>query len=71
MSFQGLYISVSGMQASQTGLNITNQNIANTNTPNYSRKLINQSDANTLFVAQKDIPSGVFVEDISRAKNFF
>ena len=71
MSFQGLYISVSGMQTSQTGLNITNQNIANTNTPNYSRKLINQSDANTLFVAQKDIPSGVFVEDISRAKNFF
>jgi flagellar hook-associated protein FlgK len=71
MSFQGLYISVSGMQASQTGLNITNQNIANTNTPNYSRKLVNQNDANTIFVAQKDIPSGVFVEDISRAKNFF
>ena len=71
MSFQGLYISVSGMQASQTGLNITNQNIANTNTPNYSRKLVNQGDANTIFVGQKDVPSGVFVEDISRAKNFF
>lgn len=60
-----------GMQAAQTGLNITNQNIANTNTDNYSRKLVNQNDANTIFVAQKDIPSGVFVEDISRAKNFF
>jgi flagellar hook-associated protein FlgK len=71
MSFQGLYISVTGMQASQAGLNITNQNIANTNTPNYSRKLVNQNDANTMFVAQKDLPSGVFVEDISRAKNFF
>ena len=71
MSFQGLYISVAGMQASQAGLNITNQNIANTNTPNYSRKLVNQNDANTMFVAQKDVPSGVFVEDISRAKNFF
>ena len=71
MSFQGLYISVSGMQAAQTSLNITNQNIANTNTPNYSRKLVNQNDANTMFVAQKDVPSGVFVEDISRAKNFF
>ena len=71
MSFQGLFISLSGMQASQTGLNITNQNIANTNTENYSRKLVNQNDANTLYIAQKDIPSGVYVEEITRAKNFF
>ncbi|NQY79601.1 MAG: hypothetical protein HRT47_04745 [Candidatus Caenarcaniphilales bacterium] len=71
MSFQGLLISLSGMQASQAGLNVTNQNIANTNTENYSRKVVNQNDANTLFIAQKDVPSGVYVEEITRAKNFF
>jgi len=71
VSFQGLFISVGGMQASQSGLNVTNQNISNANTENYSRKLVTQTDANTIFVAQKNIPSGVVVEDISRAKNFF
>lgn len=71
MSFQGLLISLSGMQASQTGLNVTNQNIANTNTENYSRKMVTQNDANTLYIAEKDIPSGVYVEEITRAKNFF
>lgn len=71
MSFQGLLISLSGMQASQAGLNVTNQNIANTNTENYSRKVVNQNDANTLYIAQKDVPSGVYVDEITRAKNFF
>lgn len=71
MSFQGLFISVGGMQASQASLNVTNQNISNANTENYSRKLVTQTDANTIFVAQKNVPSGVMIEDITRAKNFF
>ena len=72
MSIQGLNLTVNGMMVSQSGLRITGNNIANANTENYTRKLINQQNV----VAQELVPgklvgTSVRVENIQRAKNQF
>lgn len=71
MGIQGLNFNVLGMQASQAGLRITNHNIANSNTDNYSRKISLQNTITTQKVAFKKLPIGVKVEDVIRAKNIF
>ncbi|NQY79604.1 MAG: hypothetical protein HRT47_04760 [Candidatus Caenarcaniphilales bacterium] len=72
MSIQGLNLSVNGMMVSQSGLRITNNNIANANTDNYTRKLINQDNQVVQdFTGLKGIPTSVTVETIARAKDQF
>lgn len=72
MSIQGLNLSVNGMMVSQSGLRITGNNIANVNTDNYTRKLINQENKVIQdFTGVKRIPTSVTVETIARAKDQF
>lgn len=68
MGIQGLSHNVLGMQVSQAGLRVTNHNIANSATDNYSRKLLLQNTATTQDVTLKKIATGVKVEDVMRAK---
>lgn len=71
MGIQGLSYNVLGMQVSQAGLRVTNHNIANSTTDNYSRKLLLQDTVVAQDVALKKIATGVKVEDVIRAKNTF
>lgn len=71
MGIQGLNLNVLGMQVSQASLRITNQNIANATTENYSKKLSLQSTIATQNVVFKKISTGVKIEDVTRAKNQF
>jgi len=71
MGIQGLNLNVLGMQVSQASLRITNQNIANATTENYSKKSSLQSTIATQDVAFKKISTGVKIEDVTRAKNQF
>jgi flagellar hook-associated protein FlgK len=58
MSFGGLNISVSGLLASQVGLDVTSNNIANTNTVGYSRQSVTFSEGIISGFRAKQILSG-------------
>ncbi|GGB25965.1 hypothetical protein GCM10011505_03990 [Tistrella bauzanensis] len=53
---------VSGLNAAQAGLSVTSQNVANANTPGYSRKIVSQES-----VITGSTGSGVAVTDVTRA----
>ncbi len=71
MSFGGLNISVSGLLASQAGLDVTSNNIANTNTVGYSRKTLTFSEGVITGFRTKQILSGVVVDQITRVRDEF
>lgn len=53
--------SLSGMKTTQKSLSVLSQNVANANTPGYSRQVVHQS-----AVYLDDVESGVKVESVSR-----
>ena len=73
MSFGGLGISISGMLASQVGLDVTSNNIANANTLGYSRKTLNFQEATTSAGGGGGIRllNGTVVDKIERIRNAF
>ncbi|MDD9897742.1 MAG: flagellar basal body protein [Candidatus Melainabacteria bacterium] len=73
-TFGGLGISTSGMQAAQAGLNVASNNIANVNTPGYSRQRINFKQGDTTNLPGVNVMrtfSGVVIEDIERIRDLF
>lgn len=73
-TFGGLGISISGMQAAQAGLNVASNNVANVNTPGYSRQRLNLKQGHTTNlpgVSPMRSFSGVLIEDIERVRDLF
>lgn len=71
--FYGLNISYTGLLASNAALNTTANNIANAETPGYSRQQINQTAANALrtYTTFGCSGSGVDVKSIERVRDEF
>ncbi|WEM43001.1 flagellar hook-associated protein FlgK [Photobacterium sp. DA100] len=59
-------IGLSGIQASQVGMNVTAQNVANINTPGYSRQQVHLSAVGSTSMSMKDAGNGVSVSSIRR-----
>ena len=70
-TFFGLNIAYSGLQASQTNVNVTANNISNVNTKGYTRREVEQSAATPLKVSQSYgmAGSGVNVDNINQIRN--
>ena len=70
-TFFGLNIGVSGMYASNAGINVTANNISNENTKGYSRQVINQQATDPIRVFQRYgmIGSGVEVTSIEQMRD--
>lgn len=74
MGFSGLNISISGLHASQAGLEVTSNNIANANTEGYTRKMIHFSESSSSPFNKHAISrllTGVQVSAIDRVRNAF
>lgn len=66
MSTNLLSIGTSGLNAAHAGLLTAGNNIANANTPGYSRQRIEQSDSGALFTGAGYLGQGVQVDTIRR-----
>jgi len=64
-------IGLTGLQASQTALNVTGNNVTNANTEGYSRQRAEQVAARSQFIGSGYLGSGVMVTDINRMTNQF
>ncbi|MCC5949518.1 MAG: flagellar hook-associated protein FlgK [Nitriliruptoraceae bacterium] len=71
MSFVGLYTGLSGLRAAQTGMDTSSHNIANANTPGYTRQRVEYAQAAPYRSAVGWIGTGVRVEDIARLRDQF
>ncbi|HHX76817.1 MAG TPA: flagellar hook-associated protein FlgK, partial [Firmicutes bacterium] len=69
-TFFGLYISRSGMQAQSAALEVTAHNVANANTPGYSRQIARMAATQPLpFPGGQGMQgTGVTVEEIARIR---
>ena len=71
-TFFGLNIARLGMQAQQKALEVTAHNIANANTPGYSRQVAHMSPTSAQAYTQKGmLGSGVLVDQITRIRDEF
>ncbi|NLP37630.1 MAG: flagellar hook-associated protein FlgK [Firmicutes bacterium] len=71
-TFFGLNIARLGMQAQQKALEVTSHNIANANTPGYSRQVAHMSPTTALPYHPKGmLGTGVRVDEISRVRDLF
>ncbi|HVC17020.1 MAG TPA: flagellar basal body protein, partial [Rhodanobacter sp.] len=62
-----LGIGISGLSAAQVALNTVGNNISNTNTPGYSRQLVQQTEQISQSNGRYTIGSGVNVVAVQRA----
>ncbi len=69
MSGSILSVALSGIQAAQAGLDTTSHNIANVNTPGYSRQKVVQSAQNAVLFGPGYVGSGVKLDALSRSYN--
>lgn len=69
--FGGFYIGLSSLRSSQLGLSVTGHNIANVNTPGYSRQLTVLTEAHPMNIAQGSLGLGVEVERILQVRDKF
>jgi flagellar hook-associated protein 1 len=70
-SFVGLYTGLSGVQAAQAGLDITSHNVANANTPGYTRQRVDTAARPTYQSLYGPVGTGVDVQDIARLRDQF
>ena len=78
-SYAGLNTALSGLEAAQAAIDTTGQNIANANTPGYSRQSVDLTEANPLTIQSlstvtgggSQIGLGVDVTTISRIRDQF
>ncbi len=71
MSFVGLYTGLSGIRAGQAGLDTASNNIANANTPGYTRQRVEFSAAHSFNSPYGPVGTGVTVEDVARLRDGF
>jgi flagellar hook-associated protein 1 FlgK len=64
-----LSVALSGIQAAQAGLDTTSHNIANVNTPGYSRQRVVQSAQQAVLFGPGYVGSGAKLDAISRSYN--
>ncbi|MBK7141044.1 MAG: flagellar hook-associated protein FlgK [bacterium] len=69
--FQGLEIGKRALLTHQLNLQTIGHNIANVNTPGYSRQRVNISQTNPEQQAYGSIGTGITAEDIRHARDFF
>ncbi|RMF61108.1 MAG: flagellar hook-associated protein FlgK [Calditrichaeota bacterium] len=67
--FQTLDIARRAIWASRLGIDVTSHNIANVNTPGYSRQLVNFEAASPLQLLKGQLGLGVEADDIRRVRN--
>lgn len=72
-TFFGLTIAYSGLQASQSSINVTAHNISNINTPGFTRKqaMTQASDALRTYSSYGTIGSGVVVTSIKQIRDSY
>jgi flagellar hook-associated protein 1 len=78
-SFAGLNTALSGLEAAQAAIDTSGQNIANADTPGYTRQTVNMTERNPLTIQSlsgvtgggSQIGLGVDVTTISRVRNQF
>ena len=78
-SYSGLNTALSGLEAAQAAINTTGQNIANANTPGYTRQQVNLTERNPLTIqslssvtgAGSQLGQGVDITTISRVQDQF
>jgi flagellar hook-associated protein 1 len=66
-----MYIGLSGLKASQMGLNVTGQNIANINTEGYTRQKAILESNDPIIVNQNVFGTGVNLGEITRTRDAF
>jgi len=64
-----LNIGLTGLQATQSALNVVGHNITNVNTPNYSRQVVNLSSAKAASFSGEMYGQGVTLTSISGIRN--
>ncbi|SFV51479.1 Flagellar hook-associated protein FlgK [hydrothermal vent metagenome] len=69
--FDSLGVGYSGLNTSQVGINVTGQNVSNSETDGYSRKRVIQSAATPIKSGAGNIGNGVEVENIERVFDNF
>jgi len=67
----GLFVGLSGMQAQQSALNVVGNNIANVNTPSYSRQRADLSASQALVQGGVYFGTGVSLNDVQGIRNQF
>src|SRR5947209_582955 len=78
-SYAGLQTALSGLEAAQAAIDTTGQNIANANTPGYSRQRVVETERNPLTIASlssitgngSQVGLGVDITTISRVRDQF
>ncbi|MDO5381210.1 MAG: flagellar hook-associated protein FlgK [Eubacteriales bacterium] len=72
-TFFGLTIAYTGLQAAQTSINVTSHNLANINTPGYTKEAATQqaSDALRTYSTYGTIGSGVTVTGIDQTRDSY
>lgn len=78
-SYSGLNTALSGLEAAQAAIDTTGQNIANANTPGYSRQTVNLTERDPLTIqtlssvtgAGSQVGLGVDITDIGRIRDQF
>ena len=74
MTFSGLFISTSGMLASQVALDVTSNNIANANNIGFTRKSISFKEASVssgTANSKLKVFSDVVIDEVKRVRDFF
>ena len=64
-------IGISGLLAAQKQMTVTSNNIANVNTPGYSRQEVQLTSISTSFPGAASVGSGVLVTDVRRLSDSF
>src|SRR5690349_781679 len=78
-SYSGLNTALSGLEAAQAAIDTTGQNIANANTPGYSRQQVVQTERNPLTIQTlsavtghgSQLGQGVDITTITRVRDQF
>lgn len=70
-SFVGLYTGLSGIRAAQTGIDVTSNNVANANTPGYTRQRLELRPSAPYDSLIGKMGTGVTVDSIARLRDTF
>lgn len=71
INFSAFEIGRRALNANQTGINVTGNNIANVNTPGYSRRRVQLTESNPLSIGGHTLGTGVTVAGIQSFRDIF
>ena len=66
-----MFIGLSGLQAQQSALNVVGNNIANVNTPGYTREIATLTSSQALAQGQAYFGTGVSLNDVTSVRDKF